>query len=152
MILHRITSKAYVRDLSGTGAMLHGGRWNSKGIRMLYTSGSLSLAALETVVNLSGNRLGQSLYCVELKFPDTLPITEIEKLPKNWNVYPHTSDTVLIGNNFIKQNQLCLKVPSAIISSEYNYLLNPDHDHFTGVKFLDARPLILDKRLIRSID
>jgi len=52
MVLYRITSKAYVRDLSGTGAFLYGGRWNKKGIRMLYTSGSLSLAALEIVVNL----------------------------------------------------------------------------------------------------
>ncbi len=152
MILHRITSKSHVRDLSGTGAMLHGGRWNAKGIRMLYSSGSLSLAALETVVNLSGNRLGQSLYCIELEFPDELPISEMNQLPKNWSIYPYTSDTVQIGNDFIKKNGLCLKVPSAIIPSEYNYLLNPAHDDFLKVKFLDARPLILDKRLIRNIE
>ncbi|MEP1095788.1 MAG: RES family NAD+ phosphorylase [Cyclobacteriaceae bacterium] len=152
MILHRITSKVHSQDLSGTGAMLYGGRWNGKGVRMLYTSASLSLAALETVVNLSGNRLGQRLFCVELDFPDELPISEIATLPKNWNVYPHTSDTVLLGNNFIKRGELCLKVPSAIIPSEYNYLLNPAHDDFSKVRFLDARPLILDKRLVQNID
>jgi len=152
MILHRITSKAHSRDLSGTGATLYGGRWNGKGVRMLYTSASLSLAALETVVNLSGNRLGQRLYCVELDFPDELPISEIAELSKNWNVYPHTSDTVLLGNEFIKKGELCLKVPSAIIPSEYNYLLNPTHDDFFKVRFLDTKPLILDKRPVQNID
>lgn len=151
MILHRITSKAYVRDLSGTGAMLYGGRWNSKGIRMLYTSASLSLAALETVVNLSGSKLDQSLFCIELELPDDLPISEVSGLQENWNGYPHNSTTVEIGNNFIKKNGLCLKVPSAIIPSEYNYLLNPAHEDFLKVKFQDARPLMLDKRLIKTL-
>ena len=151
MILHRITSKAFVRDLSGTGASLYGGRWNSKGIRMLYTSGSLSLAALETVVNLSGSKLDQSLYCIELELPDDLLISEANNLHKNWNSYPHGSATVQMGNNFIKKNDLCLKVPSAIIPSEYNFLLNPAHEDFLKVKFLDARPLMLDKRLIKNI-
>ncbi len=152
MILHRITSKPHIRDLSGTGAMLHGGRWNAKGIRMLYTSGTLSLAALETVVNLSGNRLSQSLYCIELEFPGEFPISKIDNLPADWNSYPYNSATVHIGNDFIKKNGLCLKVPSAIIPSEHNYLLNPIHDDFSKVKFLDFRPLILDKRLIQNID
>lgn len=152
MVLHRITSKAHVHDLSGTGAMLYGGRWNGKGTRMLYASASLSLAALETVVNLSGNRLGQSLYCVELDFPDNLKISEIDTLPKDWSVYPHTSETVTLGNAFIRANGLCLKVPSAIIPSEFNFLLNPAHEDFHQIRLLDARPLLLDKRLIKHID
>lgn len=148
MILYRITSKAYARDLSGTGAMFHGGRWNPKGIRMLYTSQSLSLATLEVVVNLSGNKITNNLYCVELEFPDELPIDTIKKLPENWNAYPYIGKTVDIGKAFIQSEKLCLKVPSAIIPSEYNYLINPLHDDFIKVKFLDARPFILDKRLV----
>lgn len=131
--------------------MLYGGRWNSKGVRMLYASASLSLAALETVVNLSGSKLDQSLYCIELDFPDDLRITELSELPTSWNSYPHDSTTVQLGNDFIKKNELCLKVPSAIIPSEYNYLLNPAHEDFLKVKFLDARPLMLDQRLIKSV-
>lgn len=60
MILHRITSKAYIQDKSGKGAMLYGGRWNPKGIRMLYTSESLSFATLETIVNLFDYKSHQS--------------------------------------------------------------------------------------------
>ncbi len=132
--------------------MLYGGRWNAKGIRMVYTSASLSLAALETVVNLSGSKLDQSLYCIELDFPDDLKILEVNELPANWNSYPHHSKTVELGNNFIKREELCLKVPSAIIPSEHNFLLNPAHENFLKVKFLDARPLMLDKRLVKAID
>lgn len=147
MILYRITTKAYARDLSGTGAMMYGGRWNPKGIRMLYTSQSLSLATLEVVVNLSGEKITNKLYCVELDFPDQLPIKSIDQLPKNWNTYPHEGATAKIGKAFIQSGALCLKVPSAIVTSEFNYLLNPMHDDFMKVRFIDARPFILDKRL-----
>lgn len=118
---------------------------------MLYTSGSLSLAALEIVVNLSSNYLDKSLYCAEIKFPKNLEITTLEDLPDNWNAFPYSDQTVSIGSKFIKDNGLCLKVPSAIIPTEYNYLLNPFHDDFQKVKFLDARPLILDKRLVSNV-
>ena len=147
MILYRITSKAYARDLSGTGAMQHGGRWNAKGIRMLYTSESISLAALEIIANLSGDKLTNNLFCVELEFPDELPIETIEVLPKNWDTFPYGSETVAAGSDFITSDKLCMKVPSAIISQEHNYLLNPMHEDFMKVKFVDARPFILNRRL-----
>ncbi len=106
MILHRITTKPYINDLSGTGAMLYGGRWNKKGIRMLYTSKNLSLAVLEVIANLSSSKL-KNLYCVELDFSDDLDIKAIEKLPKQWNLFPYTIDTMEIGSQFVKQNGLC---------------------------------------------
>jgi RES domain-containing protein len=151
MVLYRITSKAYVRDLSGTGAFLYGGRWNKKGTRMVYASASLSLAALEIVANLSADNLDKSLYCAEIKLPKNLEITTLENLPDNWNAFPYSDQTVSIGSKFIENNGLCLKVPSAIIPTEYNYLFNPLHDDFHKVKFLDARPLILEKRLVRNV-
>jgi len=147
MLLYRITSKVYARDLSGTGAMLNGGRWNPKGIRMLYTSSSLSLATLEIIVNLSSSLATKNLYCVELELPDELEIDTPNDLPNDWNTFPYSGKTVKIGMDFIKNYRLCLKVPSAIVPNEFNYLLNPEHDDFMKVKFVDARPFILDKRL-----
>lgn len=152
MILYRITPKAYAHDLSGTGAMLYGGRWNKKGTRMVYTSGSLSLAALEIIANLSLDKLDRSLFCSEVEFPDHLEISELKKLPKDWNQFPYTSGTVSSGDIFLKKNGLCLKVPSAIIPSEFNYLLNPNHDQFSKIKLIDTRPLILDKRIIQKLN
>jgi len=152
MILYRITSKAHSRDLLGTGAMLYGGRWNPKGLGMLYTSESLSLATLETVVNLSSGKLNLGLMCVEINFPSSLPISIINdrSLPTNWNSYPYIPETVKIGAGFLQANELCLKVPSAIIPTEYNYLLNPKHQNFNEIKIGDIRPIILDNRLTGS--
>ena len=127
---------------------MYGGRWNPKGIRMLYTSQSLSLAILETIVNLSSHKMPNNLYCVELDFPNHLVVQIQKNLPAGWNSFPYTKDTMDIGRSFISSGSLCLKVPSAVVPTEYNYLLNPLHDDFMQVKFLDARPIILDKRLV----
>ncbi len=147
MILHRITTKPYINDLSGTGAMLYGGRWNKKGIRMLYTSESLSLAVLEIIANLSSSKLN-NLYCVELDFPDQLEVKKVTHPPEQWNAFPYMHNTVNYGTQFIKQSGLCLKVPSAIVPTEYNYLLNPLHDQFYKIRVKDARPFLLDQRII----
>lgn len=149
MILHRITTKAYARDLSGTGAMLYGGRWNRKGVRVLYTSESLSLSALETIANMPSNQLGLNLYCIEINFPKNLEVTTPETLPDGWNSFPYTAGSVALGTDFFKGGGLCLKLPSAIIPTEYNFLLNPLHEDFDKVRVTDVRPLILDQRLIK---
>ena len=149
MKVFRIASKAYINDLSGRGAMMFCGRWNKKGVSMLYTSQSVSLAALETLANLSINKLNDSLFVAEIELSDTLKISDVEDLPKQWNVHPHTSSTVSIGSDFVKSGGFCLKVPSAIIPKEYNYLFNPGHEDFGAVKIIDTMPLILDNRLVR---
>ncbi len=147
MILHRITTKPYINDLSGTGTMLYGGRWNSKGTRMLYTSESLSLAVLEIIANLSSSKLN-NLYCVELDFPDELEINTLAKLPTQWNAFPYMRHTVEYGTRFVKKGGLCLKAPSAIVPTEHNFLLNPMHDNFYKIKVRDARPFLLDQRFV----
>ena len=60
-------------------------------------------------------------------------------------------DTTIIGSDFFKKGGLCLKVPSAVINSEYNYLLNPNHISFNEIKVIDSRPLIFDSRLMNKI-
>ncbi|MEO9964558.1 MAG: RES family NAD+ phosphorylase [Reichenbachiella sp.] len=147
MILYRITTKPYIHDLSGTGAMQHGGRWNSQGQRMLYTSESLSLSMLEVMANVSSARMSKGFYCTELEFPDDLPIETLKNLPQGWNSFPHTIATMEIGGRFLKTGGLCLRVPSTIVSSEFNYLLNPLHDNFHHIKINDVRPLLFDQRL-----
>ncbi len=147
MIVYRITSKPYARDLSGTGAMLYGGRWNPKGVRMLYTSQTLSLAVLEMIANLSGDKLGTGLVCTKLEFPDTVKVHE-PKLPDDWRAFLHGASSVLIGLKFIENGGFCMKVPSALVPTEFNYLLNPIHEDFDQVKYLDSNPLLLDQRLL----
>ncbi|SMD38851.1 RES domain-containing protein [Reichenbachiella faecimaris] len=147
MIFFRITTKPYIHDLSGTGAMRYGGRWNPKGRRMLYTSESLSLAMLEVMANSSSNQIGKGFYCTELELPDQYNVGELTVLPKGWNSYPFSNLTIDAGRQFLDGGGLCLKVPSSIVSSESNFLLNPLHDHFHHLKINEVKPLLFDQRL-----
>ncbi|MEO9475732.1 MAG: RES family NAD+ phosphorylase [Cyclobacteriaceae bacterium] len=149
MILYRIARREHIADVSGTGAMLFGGRWNMKGVRALYTSGSLSLAVLEVIAHLSADKIDVGLAIAELQFPEDLTINKIEEMPDGWNAYPYTGSTVSYGTEFLKSGGLCLRIPSAIVPTEYNYLLNPLHEDFHKIKLVDTRPLMLDKRLVK---
>ena len=149
MILYRISKREYINDLSGIGAMLFGGRWNMKGVRAIYTSGSVSLAVLEIIANLSADKIDLGFYVAEIEYTDSYPIQTIEELPEKWNSYLYTYQTIKLGTEFLKSNQLCLKVPSAIVNSEFNYILNPCHPDFLDIRIKDIRPLILDKRLFK---
>jgi len=147
MVVYRITLKEYVEDLTGTGAMLFGGRWNSKGKRMLYTSQSLSLAALEIAVNASRIVLKKTFYFLALEIPKCKHEVNHDQLKDHWNGYPHSYHTVQLGDAFLDTGRLCLKVPSAVIETEFNYLLNPLSEQFSGVRIVDSRPFLFDSRI-----
>jgi RES domain-containing protein len=149
MEVYRITRCEFITDLSGIGASQHPGRWNSKGTRMLYTAQSASLAALETVVHIAGLKLSASYCMIVLDIPGDL-ISSINKqhLPGNWNDYPAPDSLKSIGDNFIKDDTfLALRVPSAVVPEDYNYLINPFHKKISGIKIIRQRPFTFDGRL-----
>jgi RES domain-containing protein len=149
MIVYRITNEAYKNDLSGNGAALYGSRWNSKGIRLLYTSQFISLSILESLVHLKRNEIPFNQYLLSIEFPDQKKIAELsyKKMKKNW--HEENEYTQWMGDQFIKNKEsLALKVPSAIVPQENNFLLNPFHSEFKKVKIVSSELLQLDKRLI----
>jgi len=148
MILYRIVKCAYA-DLSGTGARLYGGRWNSEGRSMVYLASSRSLAVLEALVHLSPTNLPNDFCIMTIEAPEDVLEIPVKQLPKNWNEYPEHNSLKLIGNDFlIKQKHLLLKVPSAIVKEEYNYLLNPLHKNAGLVKIISTQPFAFDQRLM----
>ncbi|TDQ08604.1 RES family NAD+ phosphorylase [Pedobacter metabolipauper] len=149
MLLYRISLCKRARDLSGTGAKLFGGRWNSIGVPMLYLAGSRALAALEVLAHLTAIQDPEDFCIGVFEVPDK-SIGEIEKtfLPVNWNSYPAPSVLKATGNAFIRSNQhLLLKVPSAIVEDEYNYIVNVNHPLFGTIKIKEVKSFIFDKRL-----
>jgi RES domain-containing protein len=148
MIVYRITNEAYKNDISGNGAALYGSRWNSKGIHLLYTSQFISLSILESLVHLKRNEIPPTQYLLHIEFPDEKKITEISfnKMKKNW--HRESEYTQWIGDQFMQNKEgLVLKVPSAIVPQENNFLLNPLHAEFKKVKIISSELLQLDKRL-----
>ncbi|UAY51442.1 RES family NAD+ phosphorylase [Ferruginibacter albus] len=150
MITYRITNSLYNNDISGNGAKINGGRWNSKGIPLLYTSQYISLTLLEMLVhsNFSNYTKSFGLDLLYIFIPDNSLVREInaEKLKKDW--IEDVEYTRFIGDEFIKAKEnLILKVPSVVVTEEYNFLLNPLHTDFKKIKINKTNPFKPDQRL-----
>jgi len=111
------------------------GRWNSRGTRVVYCSANLSLAALEILVHLNPPVAFKSV-AIELEFEDKLIETIAAKsFPSDFTQEPPARSTMRIGDLWVKEGRSAvLELPSAIVPSESNYLLNPSHRDFQKIK------------------
>lgn len=149
MIVYRCSLKKWIKDLSGRGAYLHGGRWNSPGRSIIYTAGNNVLAALEVAMRIPLEFISSDYLMIALEIPDETNIYK-PKLPANWNI--DLEITQKIGDDFLtKGKHLLMKVPSALISDSYNILINPDHADSKKIKLLEPRTILFDKRLMEMI-
>ncbi len=146
----RIVKEKYA-DIAfdGEGARLYGGRWNHPGFPAVYCSETLALAALELFVQLDAAP-NMSLVAIEASFSDEISIETLEKPPKNWNHYPLSIETQNLGSEWIKEEKsTVLKVPSVIISREFNYILNPRHTDFNKIKIHKPTVFTFDARMYK---
>jgi RES domain-containing protein len=155
MSLHayRITKKKFAHTaFTGEGARLHGGRWNSKGIPLVYTAEHISLAVLEVMVGLEDTSLLPSYLIFELEFERRLvEFIEAGDLPRDWQSFPHPVSTQVIGDRWLAESRTAiLGVPSSLIPAERNYLINPRHPDYPGISISDPQPFNLDPRLLRK--
>lgn len=157
MRVYRIERKKRVDStLLGIGASLSKGfRWNNLHTRMVYTSESRALSLLEMAVHLDlAEDIPDDRMIVEITIPDSIEIQEIlsSDLPADWSSYPPVAMTKKIGDDFVKYGESAvLKVPSAIIPEESNYLINPLHRDAKKIKVVTVYPLKLDKRLFSPV-
>jgi RES domain-containing protein len=151
MIVFRIAKKRWVKDLSGVGAKITGGRWNPKGLPVLYCASTSSLAILEKLVNIDYDLLPDDLYIAELEIPNSdIQKIAIKDLPKNWNEYPSPDELKHIGKEWIEEGKLfILEVPSAVNPTEVNYLINVKHPSLKKVKIKKTYPVTIDERLTK---
>lgn len=151
MLVYRLSSLQYTRDLSGTGASLFGGRWNPVGVRLLYTAGSISLAYLEYLAHNFHVMASHKIYLAKIRINESAwKELRPDDLPEDWNEKSYLpATTQKIGADFVSNGQAYgLKVPSAIVPEEYNFLLNPHHAHHAHTVIEDIQyPFILDSRL-----
>src|SRR5215471_13901828 len=145
--LCRSTYPAY----DGEGARRAGGRWNSKGIRVVYLSENRSLAVLEVLVHLSGV-LPDKYFLGSAHIPDNMPVERIvdEDLPEAWPTLIPAQQVASrrIGDAWVEsQRSAILSVPSVIVG-ERNYVLNPAHPDFVRIAFAEPESFRFDLRLI----
>lgn len=150
----RLTTARFARSaFSGEGARLYGGRWNRKGVRLVYTAASQSLVMLEMLVQDDPPRARYVM--IEARIPSAVTIDRlgVEDLPSDWRDIAVREKLRAIGTAWVrKKSAAVLAVPSAVIAAETNYLLNPLHPDFRRIKIGKPRKFETDLRLIRTPD
>ena len=143
----RTVSIRYAEDaFSGQAAFLVGGRWNSQGSRMIYCASSLCLALLETRSLFDVKLTMPQMMAVEARFPAEVRVEHLHEsdLPKGWNAFPPAESTRIVGDSWLRRMSSCvLSVPSAVLPSDRNYLLNPAHPDFKYLTVVTEKPFDL---------
>lgn len=152
MVVYRITKATYADRLVASGGAA---RWNERGQYVIYTAATRALACLENVVHRSGEGLLALFRVMLIAVPDDLPMDMMapDDLPADW-FDVHQYDTCQrMGGDWLRKGQSAvLRVPSAIVSHEWNYLLNPAHPQFFRIRLLQTEPFAFDPRIKRGPD
>ena len=137
---------------TGEGARLYGGRLNSRGVAVVYTSGSISLASLEMLVHLQSSDILRAYVLRPVTFDASL----VERvapanLPAGWRSNPPPPAVRQIGDAWVANARSpVLRVPSAVVEMESNFLLNPAHADFGRIELGGEEPFNFDPRLVKA--
>ncbi len=151
--LYRISISEHIRDITGSGAKIYGGRWNHVGYPVVYTSGSRSLAVLEFLVHVPMALAPENLSIVEINMQKNVQRESIDEsmLPSSWRDYPAPEQLANIGTNWIKsKSSLLLDIPSAVVDKEVNTLINPLHPDMKHVSAVKVEKFSFDPRLLKK--
>ena len=151
-IAWRITKRSRARGaFTGHAARKYGGRWNSPGTSIVYTAQSQSLAALEILVHLESAELLQKYVLIAVEV-DASFVSEVSRsrLPRSWQTDPPRAELRLIGDQWAADaTTAVLRVPSALVPDESNFLLNPLHPDFGKLGIGAPVSFRFDPRLAR---
>lgn len=146
----RICAPSYAETaFGGEGARIHGGRWNSKGRTVVYSSESISLAVLEQLVHVEDPAVLDAFVVVSATLGEAaIEVLSPSSLPEDWRTYPAPPSTRRIGDDWLSEaRSLALRVPSVTVRGQGNYLINPAHPDFANIEVSEPEPLDLDPRI-----
>ena len=151
MHAYRLVKGKYASEpLDPQGAKLHGGRWNSKGMPVVYASDSIALTALEKLVHVHRADVLNHFVLCTIPFSETNLMTLAQDvLPSDWRNDPPPFSTMAIGDEWLLRGEsLFLAVPSTVVPQQNNFLINPKHPEFTELaNSAIAEPFVFDTRL-----
>lgn len=105
------------------------------------------MAILELVIRQPIDKVCSDFRILPISIPDE--ITE-PKLPPDWRTDESISKRIgdhILGN----KNHLVIKVPSALLSNSYNYLINPLSPAVSRIKLLKPETILMDNRLLEAL-
>lgn len=142
------TARRAKSAFSGEGARVYGGRWNPKGIPVVYTAQTQALAVLEMMVQ--DQALAARYVMIQAQIPEGVAIERIDarSLPAGWRSMRHLETLREIGADWARSRRSAvLAVPSAVIPAETNFLLNPLHPESRRIRIGRTVPFRIDPRL-----
>ena len=148
----RITKQKQAKNaFTGEGAKLYGGRWNNPGKLVVYTAESRALAMAEILVHLESAGVLSRYVVFQVEIDESyIAHLDPRDLPKNWRAEPAPKRLRTLGNEWLNSgNSAVLRVPSAIVGGEFNYLLNPLHPDFSKLRIHGPERFSIDKRLVK---
>lgn len=136
---------------SGMGSKYAPGRWHRLGTPIVYTSATLSLAVLEILVRIDEPGNLESFVAIPATFKESqCKILNPKELPPDWANHPPSS-SMDVGSSWAQRGKsLVLRVPSCIVPTEFNYLINPAHEEFETLQIGKPQPIIIDPRLLKG--
>ncbi len=152
MRVWRIASAAH-ETLDGEGARRYGSRWTPKGLPAIFVSATLSLAALERFVNTDSDLEPVDLVAISVDIATSIAIESVNvaELPSDWRTYPAPSALATIGERWLRESKSgVLSVPSVIIPTELNFILNPTHEHFRKLVINPSQSFSFDPRMWKT--
>lgn len=135
--------RAPFADVTGEGARLYGGRWNTPGRPLVYAASTAALSVLEVRVHLdlSPDLIPEDYVLLAIDL-EGLPVESVTDMP---------DDPRAFGNRWLTERRTpVLEVPSAIVPESANLLLNPVHPLATRVGIIATRRFSFDPRLWAS--
>jgi RES domain-containing protein len=148
----RLTRASFARTpFDGFGPARGGGRWNSRGTYVAYAASSRALAILEVLVHIDRQQAPTDYVFIEAAIPDdAVEVLDVARLPSRWQAEPPPAALRAIGDVWVRSNSaLALRVPSAVVPDEANFLINPGHSGISELRIVGKpQPAMLDPRLL----
>jgi RES domain-containing protein len=147
MLVYRIVFRSYSKDLFAPGIS---GRWNGNGRKVIYTAESIPLAFLENMIRRKGIGFNKDFKIMIIEIPDVLAVTEVRTsdLEAGWRDFTDYSKCQPIGNAWYDgADTPVLKVPSAVLTDNFNYVLNATHPGYKKIVLLKTTDLVPDQRI-----
>lgn len=150
LVVWRLCAAKYAATAyDGSGARLYGGRWSLPGTALAYAAESRALAVVEVLANADDPDVLLHLDWVFVGAE--LPAAHVEhaaRVPESWRRFPHSIETQLFGTEWARSGRsVALRVPSAVVPGEFNYLVNAAHPAFSQVRIGKPEPFAFDARL-----
>jgi RES domain-containing protein len=153
MIVYRLAAKEYIDDTTGTGAKLFGGRWNPAGRPCIYASTHVSLALLEKFVHAGHRENMERIALLRIEIPEDRVMvfhTDGQLLKKTWA--DDIAYSQWIGEQILHDSTIAaFTVPSAIVPTERNVIINPLAKEFASIRFLSVTDFLTDFRLLSKL-